>query len=214
MIHHFMVKGITLRTMLAWLILGCFLGGLTLAPATKALAQAVAGPQVLMEKPPEGAKPEEKPETAPTTVGPIFCDTCVPIETGHFALSSLFAVSFYPGAFSNNWRTVTAGGNINTFYMPWKLTYGPTKDLEMYIIVPFINNWASDVNAPRPQWRNLRQLRRHRRPDPDGQIQPAAGRRCHAGGQRRSRVRQHPHRPCLASECRPNWAWMPLAPEP
>ena len=44
MIHHFMVKGITLRTMLSWLVLGCFLGGLTLAPATQALAQAVAGP--------------------------------------------------------------------------------------------------------------------------------------------------------------------------
>ena len=70
MIHHFMVKGITLRTILAWLALGCFLGGLTLAPATQALAQAAAGPQVLMEKPQEGAKPEEKPETAPTTVRP------------------------------------------------------------------------------------------------------------------------------------------------
>ena len=148
-LHHF-VKGINLKMLLSWLVLGCFMGVLTLAPAAQALAQAVAGPQVLMEKPPEGAKPEEKPETAPTTCGPICCDTCVPIETGHFALSTVAALSFYPGVFSNNWRTVTAGGNIHTFYMPWKLTYGPTKDLEMYIIAPFINNWANNVNSPGP----------------------------------------------------------------
>ena len=148
--HHFMVKGINLRTILSWLVLGCFLGGLVLAPAGKARAQAVAGPQVLMEKPQEGAKPEEKKETAPTTCGPICCDTCVPIETGHFALSTVAALSFYPGVFSNNWRTVTAGGNLHTFYMPWKLTYGPTKDLEMYIIAPFITSWANSVNAPGP----------------------------------------------------------------
>ncbi len=150
MIHHFLVRGFTLRTMLAWLFMGCFLGGLTLAPAAPALAQAVAGPSALMEKPQEVAKPEEKPETAPTTVGPIYCDTCIPIETGHFALSTTAALSFYPGFFSNNWRTVTAGGNLHTFYMPWKLTYGPTKDLEMYIVAPFITNWADDVNAPAP----------------------------------------------------------------
>ena len=147
-LHHFMVKGINLRTFLTWLLLGCFLVGL--APAAPALAQAPAGPQVLMEKPPEGAKPEEKKETAPTTCGPICCDTCVPIETGHFALSTVAALSFYPGVFSNNWRTVNPHANINTFYMPWKLTYGPTKDLEMYIIAPFINNWSSGVQAAGP----------------------------------------------------------------
>ncbi len=66
--HHFMVKGITLRTLLILLVLGCFWGSLTVTPA---LAQAVAGPQVLMEKPQEGAKPEEKKEAAPTTGGPM-----------------------------------------------------------------------------------------------------------------------------------------------
>jgi hypothetical protein len=146
--HRFMVKGINLRTLLTWLALGCFLTGL--ATVTPALAQAPAGPQVLMEKPPEGAKPEEKKEEAPTTCGPICCDTCVPIETGHFALSTVTALSFFPGFFSNNWRTVSAHGNFNTFYMPWKLTYGPTKNLEMYIIAPFITNWASKVDFPGP----------------------------------------------------------------
>jgi hypothetical protein len=70
-----------LRSVLTLLVVGCFLGGLT--PRTPALAQAPAGPQVLMEKPEEGAKPEEKKEEAPTTGGPIYCDSCIPIEAGH-----------------------------------------------------------------------------------------------------------------------------------
>ena len=49
---------INLRKVLVLLVLGCFLGGMTLAPAVPALAQTPAGPQVLMEKPEEGAKPE------------------------------------------------------------------------------------------------------------------------------------------------------------
>ena len=77
----------------------------------------------------------------------MFCDTCVPIETGHISLSVLYALSFYPGSFSQNWRTVTAGGNYHTFYMPVKLTYGPTKNLEMYLIAPFITNWASECQC-------------------------------------------------------------------
>ncbi len=138
------IKGIKLRTVWAALALGCFLAALS--PAAPALAQAVAGPTALAEKPEEGAKPE----TPPSTCGPIYCDTCVPIEAGHMSLSATWALSFYPGVFSQNWRTVTAGGNFHTFYMPVKFTYGPTKNLETYIVVPFITNWANSVNAPGP----------------------------------------------------------------
>jgi hypothetical protein len=113
---------------------------------TPALAQTPAGPQVLMEKPEEGAKPKEKKEEAPTTGGPICCDTSIPIEAGHASLSILSALSFYPGVFSPNWRTVSAKGDFHTFYMPVKFTYGPTKNMEMYIIAPFINNWASNLD--------------------------------------------------------------------
>ena len=148
MILHHLVKGMNLRTLLVCLILGGFLGGLTLTPAAKALAQAPAGPQVLMEKPEEAAKPpEEKKEEAPSTAGPIYCDTCVPIETGHVSLSVLWGLSFYPGQFSRDWRTVSIKGDFYTFYMPVKLTYGPTKDLEMYLIAPFINYWVNNADG-------------------------------------------------------------------
>ena len=139
-----MIRVFLLLSLMTMLVLGGF--GSKVFPVTPALAQAPAGPQVLMEKPPEGAKPEEKKEEAPTTGGPMICDSCLPIEAGHFSVTAMWALSFYPGVFSPNWRTVSAKGDFHTFFMPVKLTYGPTKDLEMYIIVPFINNWASNVD--------------------------------------------------------------------
>jgi hypothetical protein len=143
------VKGTSLRMILAGLVLGCFLAGLT--PAAPALAQ-VAGPS-LMEKAP-AAPPEEKkeeaPPGAPTTCGPIISDTCLPITTGKFAMQAWWALSLYPNVFTNSWRQVSAGGDFATFFMPVKFIYGPTANLETYIVVPFINNWVSEANAPGP----------------------------------------------------------------
>ena len=95
---------------------------------TPALAQV--GAPAMMEKPPTAPPAEEKKEGAPTTCGPMISDTCLPIETGKFAMQAWWALSFYPGVFTNNWRSVNAGGNFNTFFMPVKFVYGPTKDLE------------------------------------------------------------------------------------
>ncbi len=115
------------------------------SPVTPALAQ-VAGP-LIMEKPPP---PEEKKEGAPATCGPMISDTCNPIGAGKYSMQVWWALSFYPGVFSQNWRSVNAGGNFYTFYMPVKFTYGPTKDMEMYVIVPFIHNWVNSVTVPGP----------------------------------------------------------------
>jgi hypothetical protein len=142
--HRFMVKGIILRTLLILLVLGCFWGSLTVTPA---LAQAVAGPSAVMEKPVEGAKPEEKKEEAPTTGGPMYCDSCIPIEAGHASVSVLTALSFYPGQFTQNWRPVRLPGDYYTFYMPVKVTYGPTKNMEVYLIAPFVDYWVNHVDS-------------------------------------------------------------------
>jgi len=138
-----MVRGLILSLTTMLVLVG--MGG-WLFPVTPALAQ-VAGPPV-MEKP--TPPPEEKKEEAPTTCGPMISDTCLPIETGKYSMQVWWALSFYPGVFSQNWRSVNAGGNFHTFYMPVKFTYGPTKNMEMYIIVPFIHNWANSVTVPGP----------------------------------------------------------------
>jgi hypothetical protein len=118
-----------------------------LSLATPALAQV--GAPVMMEKPP-AAPAEEKKEGPPTTCGPMISDTCTPIESGKFAMQAWWALSTYPNVFSQNWRKVTAGGNYYTFFMPVKFVYGPTKDLETYVVVPFIHNWNNSVNVPGP----------------------------------------------------------------
>lgn len=117
---------------LAWLLL-------TIMPVA-----AQVGGQPVMETP--GPAEPQKAETAPTTCGPLISDTCLPIETYHASMQIWWALSVYPGAFSPNWRTASARGNFHTFYMPVKLTYGPTKDMEVYVIIPFIHNWANNVS--------------------------------------------------------------------
>ncbi|MEW6657308.1 MAG: hypothetical protein AB1424_01480 [Thermodesulfobacteriota bacterium] len=80
----------------------------------------------MMEKP--AAAPQEK-EGPPTTCGPMVSDTCLPVGKSKFAMQVWWALSFYPGVFTKNWRSVSAGGNFTTFSMPVKFVYGPTKDL-------------------------------------------------------------------------------------
>ena len=141
------VRGLMVSLM-AWLVLGGFGGWLS--PVTPALAQ-VAGPPVLEQPAPP---PEEKKEEAPTTCGPVVSDTCIPISTGKFAMQVWTALSFYPNVFTQNWRPVDPGAKLHTFYMPVKFTYGPMKDMEVYVVIPFITNWATDVKARGPNGEN------------------------------------------------------------
>ena len=80
------------------------------------------------------AAPEDKKEEAPTTCGPLISDSCIPIETGHACLQILGTMSFYTSNFSPNWRRVSTKGDFSTFNLPVKFTYGPIKDLELYVV--------------------------------------------------------------------------------
>ena len=123
------------------------LGG-WLFPTSPARAQ---GPgQLLLEKPPAAPPAGEKKEGAPSTCGPMISDTCLPIETGKVAMQVWWALSFYPGVFTQNWRPVSARGDFYTFFMPVKFAYAPTKGLETYVVVPFIHNWNHNLEARGP----------------------------------------------------------------
>ena len=116
-------------------------GWVALSPA------AAIGPgEVLLEEP----APEEKKEEAPTTCGPLISDSCLPIDTGKASLQFLWALSFTGGNFSPNWRRVSAGGDFTTFTMPVKFTYGLAKNLEVYVIIPYIHNFAGRLDTPGP----------------------------------------------------------------
>ena len=137
--HQLKVCGIKGKVLVCLALLS-FLGGLAAAPA---MAQTPAGPPV-MEKP--AAPPEEKKETAPTTAGCIMTDSTIPIDTGHVSVSAMWALSFYPGTFNQSWRTISIHGNYYTFFMPVKVTYGLAKNMEVYLIAPFVNYWVNHAD--------------------------------------------------------------------
>jgi hypothetical protein len=110
-------------------------------------AGAQMGTTPILEKPPAA---EAKKEESPTTCGPLISDSCIPIETHHASLQVLWGLAMVYKHTTTNWRQDSAGGNSRTFFMPVKFTYGPIKDLEMYAIIPFINNWVFDSVAIGP----------------------------------------------------------------
>jgi hypothetical protein len=89
-------------------------------------------------------------DECPATFGPIITDTAIPIEKGKFAVQPTFALSFVTDIFDKNWRRVSAGGNFQSFNMSWRFTYGLMNNLEVYLVIPYIQNWAGDVDEAGP----------------------------------------------------------------
>ncbi|MCL4501273.1 MAG: transporter [Deltaproteobacteria bacterium] len=129
-----------------WLMVALVLGFHWILAWAPAAAQGPVAP--LLEKPQptsEHPGPAEQGETT-TTCGPLITDTCLPIEEHHASLQVLGSLSMYTANFSPNWRSVSVKGDQYTFSMPVKFTYGPAKNLETYIVVPFIYNWLNNVD--------------------------------------------------------------------
>ncbi len=121
------------------MVLACWT--LAAGPATAQDAGAAAGAEQ------QGAPPAaEKKEETPTTCGPIITDTCIPIGEHQASLSVQGALNIYAADFTRNWRAVSARGDFYTLDMPVKFTYGPVKNLETYIVAPFLVYWANDVD--------------------------------------------------------------------
>jgi hypothetical protein len=91
------------------------------------------------------AEPDPSP---PVTAGPILADTAVPIAPGQFSLQPYWGLSFTRGNFSPSWRRTSAGGDYASFVTVLRLTYGPVENVEVYLWVPAIHNWANRVNQP------------------------------------------------------------------
>jgi hypothetical protein len=116
-------------------------------PATVSLAepQEEAGGEKAVVPAPIGAA-----EVCPCTFGPLIADTAIPIEKGQFVIQPLWALSFTGGNFTQSWRRVSAGGDFISFEMPWKFTYGLAKNLEVFLVIPYVHNWAGNVTEPGP----------------------------------------------------------------
>jgi len=110
----------------------------------------VAG-EIQFEGPKAGCPPEPAKDECPSTFGPLITDTAIPIEKGMFALQPTFGLGFVTRSLTQNWRRVSAGGNFKSFGMDYKFTYGLRNNLEVFVDVPFIQNWAGSVNEPGPK---------------------------------------------------------------
>jgi hypothetical protein len=98
----------------------------------------------------EGKKEEAKEDECPATFGPIITDTAIPIDKGQFAVQPTFGLGFVTGSLTRSWRRVSAGGDFKSFGMDWRFTYGLWNNLEVFVVVPYVHNWASSVNEPGP----------------------------------------------------------------
>jgi hypothetical protein len=113
-------------------------------------AAAAAGEKEKKEKEGEGRYEEIKEGECPATFGPIITDTAIPIDKGQFAVQPTFGLSFVTHNLTQSWRRTSAGGNFKNFGMDWKFTYGLYNNLEVFVVVPYVNNWANGVNEPGP----------------------------------------------------------------
>ena len=99
----------------------------------------------------EEGKEQAKGDECPATFGPIITDTAIPIEKGKFAIQPTWGLSCITDSFSPSWRRISAGGDFKSFGMSVKFTYGLLNNLEVYTVIPYIHNWANNVNEPGPQ---------------------------------------------------------------
>jgi len=81
-------------------------------------------------------------------LGPLITDTAVPIDLGGFSIQPLAQFGFRGGQFSANWRRVSSRGNFYSLQVPVQFTYGPFPNVETYLIVPYLHNWANDAALP------------------------------------------------------------------
>ena len=105
-------------------------------------------PEATKEK--EEKKEEAQEDECPSTFGPIIADTAIPIEKGKFAIQPTWGLSLVTNAFSPSWRRISAGGDFKSLGMSAKFTYGLLNNLEIYTVIPYIHNWAGNVNEPGP----------------------------------------------------------------
>jgi hypothetical protein len=133
------------------LVLVSLLGGWTVGAAVAASEGTPSGEVCEKEGRGTGFKPEPFGEVCIATFGPIITDTAVPIEKGMFAVQPTFGLSFITSRFNKDWERVSAGGDFTSFAMEWKFTYGLLNNLEVFVVIPYIHNWASNVAEPGPR---------------------------------------------------------------
>jgi hypothetical protein len=84
------------------------------------------------------------------TTGPLITDTTIPQQTGTSTLYIPFFFDISGGNFDGKWHRTDAGGDFHSLKIPAQLFYGLADRTEIYLVVPYEHNWASNVKQPGP----------------------------------------------------------------
>jgi hypothetical protein len=87
---------------------------------------------------------------SPHTTGPIITDTAIPQPLGTATLFMPWFLSFTGGNFSPSWRRVSAGGDYLSLFGQMQCYYGVLPRTEVYVVIPYVHNWAANVDPPGP----------------------------------------------------------------
>jgi hypothetical protein len=110
------------------------------------VAAKTAAPARAAEPGPE--KPGQK--ASMHTTGPIITDTAIPQPLGTGTIFMPWFLAFTGGNFSPNWRRVSAGGDYTSLEGSLQIYYGVLPRTSVYVVVPYIHNWAARLNQPAP----------------------------------------------------------------
>jgi hypothetical protein len=89
-------------------------------------------------------------KSSPLTTGPVITDTTIPQAPGTATLFIPTFLGFTGGKFSPDWRRAGAGGDFTSLSTQAQLFYGVAPRTEVYMVVPYLHNWAGNVNRSRP----------------------------------------------------------------
>jgi hypothetical protein len=92
----------------------------------------------------------EKLEVPRETTGPIITDTTIPQDLGTATLFMPWFLAATGANFSPGWRRVSAGGDYLSLLGQMQLYYGLFPRTEVYVVMPYLHNWARDVNQAGP----------------------------------------------------------------
>jgi len=94
-----------------------------------------------------GKAPTPEPEM-PRAGIPLITEPALPVLKGKTIIQAQVYLDFLAGNFSPSWKRVSAGGDFTYLTVPLRIDYGITKGTTVAVRIPYVNNWASNVDQP------------------------------------------------------------------
>jgi hypothetical protein len=98
---------------------------------------------------------EPTPEMEMPRAGiPLITEPALPVLKGKTIIQVQVLLDCLAGNFSPSWQRKSAGGDFTFLTVPVRIDYGLTKGTTVAVRIPYVNNWASNVDQPVQGQRN------------------------------------------------------------